>query len=121
MSSAIYYFKRQSCDELKRLSQYIIDRVREDIVSPELVVNKIEKHDIVEVLLLVFEKYYLRTSSMAVLVFQCISNGTEQTATVVGTGGGNGLFNYSMGANKKIADTFSKHLKDIGFEEISEV
>ena len=41
MSSAIYYFKRQSCDELKRLSQYIIDRVREDIVSPELVVNKI--------------------------------------------------------------------------------
>ena len=118
MSSKSYFLKRQSCEELQKLSAYVIDTIGKDVANPELVVNRIEKHDQIEILLLVFEKWFFRTNSMAVLTIQIVSDGFEQTATVVGTGGGEGILNLDWGANKDFADAVSKRLKTVGFEEM---
>lgn len=57
----------------------------------------------VKVLLLILERYYMRNGSMAVSTVQIIYSGEVQQATIIGTGGGEGLMNISLGANQDFA------------------
>ncbi len=64
--------------------------------------------------LLVYEKYYFRSSytSLAILLTE---QGQEQTAYLVASGGGDGLSNLSYGANRKMAMECVGELEKLGF------
>ena len=114
MSSKSIMFKRISSESLDELSNKVAGQLID--FGAELVFNNLHKKEGTEVLLMVFEKYYFRNGSYTALTFQCISSGDTQTAIVVGTGGGEGLFNVSWGANKSFARNAQNVLEQCGFE-----
>ena len=68
--------------------------------------------------LLCFEQYYFRCSNYVSLSIMLTENEECQEAVVVGFGGGGGLFNVSLGANKSIAANAVNCLAQIGFVEV---
>ena len=69
----------------------------------------------VQTVLLVYERHYLRVSSYASLTILLTEHGQTQTADLVSSGGGEGYFNLSLGANRKFAKEFAKLLGECGF------
>lgn len=67
------------------------------------------------VVLLSFEKYYMRNSSYASLTVMLTESDGQQTADIIGSGGGEGIFNISWGANSDFADTAERILLRYGF------
>ena len=115
MSSSVVRMKRYSQDSLSQLA----DTIESYNSDSDLVVRQLNNLDGKEVLLLVFEKYYFRTGSMAVLTVQGVSDGEKQSVTIVGTGGGEGFLNISWGANSNYAEGTADCLESIGFTVIS--
>ncbi len=62
------------------------------------------------------EKYYARNGSYASLtvILENVEGGN--LATVIGYGGGEGIFNDSLGANSKFADKAAEILNSYGYE-----
>ncbi len=118
MSSKTITMKRHSTDSLENLGTYVEGIVSKPYVDYNLISNKFEKKDDTEIVLVVLEKFFLRTSSMAALVVHCISYLGEQKMTIIGTGGGGGLFNVSWGANSNLVDEVASAMENIGFVEI---
>lgn len=69
------------------------------------------------VVMLSFEKYYLRNGSYASLALLLTQTGGIQTADIVASGGGGGILNWSWGANDSFAGKAAKILKKYDFEE----
>ena len=69
------------------------------------------------VMLLSFERYYWRNGSYASLTVMLTDDGQMQTADIVGSGGGEGLWNFSYGANAEFADMAVEVLQEYGFQE----
>ncbi len=115
MSSTIYEFRRTSAENLWEFQNKFMTELENNAVELETVYNHITKTDSAEVLLLVCEKYYFRNGSMASLTLQCISENNEQTVTVIGNGGGEGIWNISYGANANFAKKAAKILANMGF------
>lgn len=69
------------------------------------------------VILLVFEKYFMRNGSYAGLTIQLIENEKMQTANIIASAGGEGLFNISWGANSDFAYMAENILRNNGFHE----
>ena len=67
---------------------------------------------------LVYEKYYIRTSSYTSISIVLTEHEQEQTACVVSAGGGSGVFNHSLGANRKFAKECVEVLESCGFSVI---
>jgi len=65
--------------------------------------------------LLSFEKYFMRNGSYASLTVLLTENGNVQTADIIGSGGGEGIFNLSWGANSDFADMAERVLSKNGF------
>lgn len=65
--------------------------------------------------LLVYEKYFFRSSSYASLTVLLSENEEEQTADIVSSGGGQGLANHSLGANRKFTEECIRAMEAIGF------
>lgn len=86
----------------------------------ELAFRNLRAEGDTEVLLMVFEKYYMRTGSYAALVIECISSGNEQKAVIVGTAGGAGIWNISYGANNSFVQDAERILEHYGFEDITD-
>ncbi len=116
MSSTVIRMRSRSTSQLKDLSHAIING--SNMAGAELVLEQLREVNDVRILLLVFEKFYLRNNSMTAITIQIIDNSQEQSAVIVGTGGGDGLLNISMGANKNFACKAAKTLAILGFEEI---
>ena len=110
MSSAIIKMKRGSETDLAEVSKSILDDFKGDVA--ELSLEQMSEVNGVKVLLLILERYYMRNGSMAV------DSGEVQQATIIGTGGGEGLMNISLGANQDFARRVAKVLAKLGFEEI---
>lgn len=55
------------------------------------------------VILLVFEKYFMRNGSYAGLTVQLIENENLQIANIIASAGGEGIFNINWGANSDFA------------------
>ncbi len=98
----------------------VADKIESFNSGSDLVLRQIKETSDSEVLLMVFEKYYFRNGSMAVLTVEIISDGETQNATVIGTGGGGGILNISWGANSEYADDTAVLLQSLGFKTISE-
>ena len=116
MSSAIIKMKRGSETDLAEVSKSILDDFKGDVA--ELSLEQMSEVNGVKVLLLILERYYMRNGSMAVSTVQIIDSGAVQQATIIGTGGGEGLTNTSLGANQDFARRVAKVLAKLGFEEI---
>ena len=69
------------------------------------------------IVLLSFEKYYFRNNSSASLTVLLTQKCGIQTADIVATGGGSGIFNISWGANDSFAGKAVKILNKYGFTE----
>lgn len=118
MSSTIIQMKSPSDIRLQELADRIVERFREE--QAEVSLHQISDVNGAKVLLLVLEKFYMRNASMTVCTIQIIDSGEEQTATIVGTGGGDGLLNISLGANKDIARRAAGVLGSLGFAEVND-
>ncbi len=113
MSSTIYKLSRVSGESL----QDMYDWLSRGMSDSERSFEQIDSKGDVEILLVVFEKFYLRNGSMATLTVQCIDDGNTQEASIVGTGGGDGLLNISLGANKSYANQARDILMKHGFTD----
>ena len=116
MSSAIIKMKRGSETDLAEVSKSILGDFKGDVA--ELSLEQMSEVNGVKVLLLILERYYMRNGSMAVSTVQIIDSGEVQQATIIGTGGDEGLMNISLGANQDFACRVAKVLAKLGFEEI---
>ena len=116
MSSAIIKMKRGSETDLAEVSKSILDDFKGDVA--ELSLEQMSEVNGVKVLLLILERYYMRNGSMAVSTVQIIDSGEVQQATIIGTGGGEGLMYIRLGANQDFARRVAKVLAKLGFEEI---
>ncbi|MDY2960221.1 MAG: DUF6054 family protein [Hornefia sp.] len=84
-------------------------------VDGELVLKKVRGGACYRVGLLVFEKYYFRNGSYANLTVMVTDDGNEQIADIIGSGGGEGIFNFSWGANTDFSYMAMEVLKTVGF------
>lgn len=73
--------------------------------------------DKVTVVLMVFERYFWRTSSYASLTIMLMDYEGNQTIDIVASGGGEGFFNLSWGANADFAAAAVESLQKYGFKE----
>lgn len=85
------------------------------IEGAEQVFHQELSFDSTDVWLLVYEKYYFRTNSYASLTILLTEQGTRQTAQIVATGGGSGMANNSLGANRQFARQCVQALEECGF------
>lgn len=86
-------------------------------LSEELVLKSIRQYDDCKVGLVVMEKLYLRTGSYANLTVLLVETSKIQTAQIIGSGGGNGVFNLSWGTNSNFAESARSVLEEYGFTE----
>ena len=87
-------------------------------ISAELIEESIcHIDDETTVILLVFEKYYMRNGSYAGLTVQLIESPDMQTANIIASAGGEGIFNISWGANSDFAYMAENILRNNGFYE----
>ena len=71
-----------------------------------------------QAVLLSCEKYYFRNGSYASLNVLFTEFDGVQTADIVGSGGGEGLFNISLFANSDFAESAETVLKSCGFTTV---
>lgn len=85
-------------------------------ISAELIAESRRSYDNVHIDLLSFEKYYMRNGSYASLTVLLTEDEEKQTADIIGSGGGEGIFNFSWGANSDFADMAERILSRNGFK-----
>lgn len=103
--------------DAKALAKIIIDEVQAAGVTNNLVGSKIRETDGVTVVLLVFEKYYMRASNRASLSVMIAEDGNGfVTIDAVGAGGGQGaVFSFSWGAEDSFVGLLQRILTKRGF------
>ena len=84
-------------------------------VNAELISKTCRTVGSAEIILLNFEKFYLRNGSCAGLTVMLTETKESQTADVTGFGGGEGLLNISWGANFEFAEKAAEILERCGF------
>ena len=73
-----------------------------------------------QAILLSCERYFFRNGSYASLNIMLTEFDGVQTADIVGSGGGEGLFNISLFANSDFAGSAEKVLQGCGFTTVEE-
>lgn len=71
-----------------------------------------------QVILFSGERYFFRNGSYASLTVMLTEFDGMQTADIIGSGGGEGLFNFSWGANADFAESAERILKTCGFTTV---
>lgn len=101
--------------------QDIFERVANQVGTAELV--EVVTHDLGDrrVILAVFEKYFFRVGSYVSATLLLTAQEGQLVADVIGSGGGEGLFNISWGANSDFAFSVTEALRAEGFELIQVV
>lgn len=85
-------------------------------INAQLVAENQRSYSDVNVILLSFEKYFMRNGSYASLTVLLTEDEIKQTADIIGSGGGEGIFNLSWGANSDFADMAERVLSMNGFK-----
>ncbi|MCI6927286.1 DUF6054 family protein [Butyricicoccus porcorum] len=94
--------------------------VLKEEINAELIAESWRSLHDVRVVLLSFERYFFRNGSYASLTVLLTESQDMQTADIVGSGGGEGLFNISWGANSDFAEMAAELLRKYGFCEESQ-
>lgn len=69
----------------------------------------------VTIWVLVYEKYYYRSKGYTSVTVMVTEYEQEQNACIVSSGGGSGIENWSLGANRNLAKAFVQVLESCGF------
>ncbi len=69
----------------------------------------------VEMMMIVYEKFYFRSSGYANISVTFTEYGNKQTVHIVSFGGGDGAVNWSYGANRDFAKKFVSKMENLGF------
>lgn len=69
---------------------------------------------------MLYERLYFRNSSYATVIILLSEQDGEQRVLINGCGGGDGLFNISLGANNSFAYKTKDYFQAQGFEVLSE-
>lgn len=69
----------------------------------------------VTIWLLVYEKYYYRSMGYTSVTVMLTEYEQEQAACIISSGGGSGIENWSLGANRNLAKAFVQALEGCGF------
>lgn len=109
--------KKMECYDIQKSVEDLGEHLKEKIKA-EMVCEDYKVLGNAVVMLLSFEKYYLRNGSYASLTVMVTDDGQIQTADIIGSGGGEGVWNFSFGANEEFADMASNILLEYGFQEI---
>lgn len=72
-----------------------------------------------QTVLYVFERFFIRTESMATLTVLFTNNGQQIIVDVIASGAGEGVLNISWGANRSFAKMAVDSLQNQGFQIIS--
>lgn len=100
--------------------QAVASRLREGVlgsaISCELIQSVRRDAGGAQVYIMVFDKYYMRSSNRASLTVVLTAAEGAITADLIGAGGGSdALFNFSWGAEGDFAETAAGILRSIGF------
>ena len=85
--------KQKTLQEIHAEIHYIVDA--EQVSKTEQTVNG------VTIWTLAYEKYFFRTGSFTSVTVVLTEHENEQTACVIASGGGTGMVNHSLGANRR--------------------
>ena len=116
MSSAVITMRRGGGD----LSA-VAETLRHDLIAnanAELLCVKSHGTAGAQAILVSCEKFFFRNGSYASLNILLTDFDGVQTADIVGSGGGEGLFNVSWFANQDFAENAEKILKEYGFSTV---
>ena len=85
------------------------------IEGAEQISKSVQTINDVTIWTLVYEKFYFRVGSYTSLTVVLTEHGQKQTACIVAAGGGEGVVNYSYGANRNFAKSCVQALELCGF------
>ena len=106
---------KMQCDCKVKDVQELCDVIGKEI-SAEFLHKKVVEMGTGTAVLLAFEKYYFRTGSYTSLTIMLTEDRLVQTADIIGSGGGGGMFNFDWGANASFASEAANVLKKYGFQ-----
>lgn len=101
--------------------QYSLQEIHEKIhyiEGAEQISKSAQTINDVTIWTLAYEKYFFRTSSYTSVTVVLTEHGQEQTACIIASGGGGGIFNLSYGSNRNLAEACVRVLKLCGFTVI---
>ena len=117
MGATSVKMKKMKTEELRD----VVKTVRKSLMmDAEVLCEHWREYDQVRACLLSFEKYYFRNGSYASLSMMFVEANGIQTVDCIGSGGGEGIFNLSWGANRNFAKLGYEELLKLGFEEDTE-
>lgn len=120
MSCTVIKMNRPARQDFRELPVNILATFEEKPFAPELVYQELSDVNGVSVFLMVFEKFYLRNSSATAATVQILDSGTEQTATIIGVGGGSGILNTNHGSHADFASALADALAKYGFAKVED-
>ena len=107
------------CDNIVKRIDELADIVKREIeADADLVYERSRELGTATVVLLSFEQFYLRNGSYASLNIMLTEMEGTHTADIIGSGGGDGLFNFSWGANSSFANRAAIILGQHGYIEV---
>ena len=113
MSSKIIRMQRPAQGELSEIAA----RLEKELWRAEPIGKTCRSCSGGHAVMLNFEKLYFRNGSYAGLAVLLTDFNGLQTADIVGSGGGEGIFNFSWGANAEFADDAAQILRGMGFTD----
>lgn len=111
MGNTVIKMKGCHTTDIKNLAGILKREINADLIS-----ESCQEFDKTTVILLCFEKYYFRVGSYASLTVMLTEYESQQTADIIGFGGGSGVFNISYGANSNFTNLARKLLAEHGFQ-----
>lgn len=106
---------------LKASKKKTLDEICEkfdQIEGVEPISKSVRNINDVEIWTIAYEKFYFRTATYTSATIALTEFGDEQTASVISSGGGDGMLNLSYGSNRNLAKAFVEALTSCGFEVV---
>ncbi len=101
---------------LSQIAQSLTNGIESSGLSTTLVDSVQQSYDNCQLIVLVFEKYYMRVSNRASLTVVLTSQNNSIRADLIATGGGQGaIFRFSWGAEENFAASAARILRRYGF------
>lgn len=116
MNNSVLKLKSDKATTLSEIEKTIEEELKQDSLYPaETVYKEIMKVNDSSILLMVFEKYYIRMGCRTSIVLQIEESGDTQSAVIIGTGGGSAVYGVNYGAYTDFVLKIEKIMHSIGF------